>query len=170
MSDVCLHCRHRMSTVIIITISLCFLSNLSQCAPSLSWYGYDQNMVKALAANRSCDKYLETTKALVFDDNDSNKYRLWPGNNEHTHHWLLRDSIQVHCMVGTYTEKQKKAEIIYRVYDHRSVYTEKAQCIYRVAHSICLFLFKTEIGLSTPEDAERGELLFGFREATEVTD
>ena len=42
-----------------------------------------------------------------------------------------------------------------------SVYTEKAEY---------LFLFKTEIGLSTPEDAERGELLFGFREATEVTD
>ena len=94
MSDVCLHCRHRMSTVIIITISLCFLSNLSQCAPSLSWYGYDQNMVKALAANRSCDKYLETTKALVFDDNDSNKYRLWPGNNGQLNLGLIHDSLQ----------------------------------------------------------------------------
>ena len=82
MGHASLQRRHGMPTALIIAISLCSLSDLSRSAPSLSWYAYDKNMVKALSANRSCDKYSESTKALVFDETDSNKFRLWPGNIE----------------------------------------------------------------------------------------
>jgi hypothetical protein len=58
-------------------VQLCFLSIDFLTSATVSWHGYDQELVKKMEANPLCDVYSNSTTSEVYGE--GNEYGLWPG-------------------------------------------------------------------------------------------
>lgn len=68
------------STMFLLLLKLSYYFVLSQPDRTLSWHVYEEKLVQSSLTDPSCQSFQNSTRAELFTDTDTNKFRLWPGD------------------------------------------------------------------------------------------